>query len=101
MKKLIYRLPVKIAAIFLFAVFAATALGMGLCIGYLESCGYYRSEDYLDSEECRRISAAYAEQAFEYWGALTGEAENAEYLRDYLEARLMNGATNYCFLSDG
>ncbi len=97
MKKLIYRLPVKIAAIFLFAVFAATALGMGLCIGYLESCGYYRSEDYLDSEECRRISAAYAEQAFEYWGALTGEAENAEYLRDYLEARLMNGATNYCF----
>ncbi len=43
-----------------------------------------------------RISAAYAEQAFEYWGALTGEAENAEYLRDYLEARLKR-ATNYCF----
>ena len=97
MKKLTHSLPAKIAALLLLVFFVVGCLCAGSGIAYMEGCGYYESESFLDSRQAANITENYVAQVFEYLELCYGQQENAEYLRDYLEKRLMQGETNYCF----
>lgn len=98
MKKLTHSLPAKGIALLLLLVFAVGCLCTGAGIAYMESCGYYESESFLDSRQAAAISENYAAQVFEYLELQYGQqGENNKYLQEYLEKRLMQGKTNYCF----
>ena len=97
MRKLTHSLPAKIIALLLLIFFAVGCLCTGASIAYMESCGYYESESFLDSRRAAAITENYVAQVFEYLNLCYGQQENAEYLLEYLEERLMQGKTNYCF----
>ena len=97
MKKLTHSLPAKMIALLLLIFFAVGCLCTGAGIAYMESCGYYGSESFLDSRQAAGITENYVAQVFEYLELCYGQQENAEYLREYLEKRLIQGKINYCF----
>ena len=97
MKKLTHSLPAKMIALLLLIFFAVGCLCTGAGMAYMESCGYYESESFLDSRQAAGITENYVAQVFEYLELCYGQQENAEYLREYLEKRLIQGKINYCF----
>lgn len=96
MKKLTHSLPAKMIALLLLLFFAAGTLCEIGGITYMEGCGYYECERFLDSRQAANITANYAAQVFEYLESRYGQTD-ATYLQEYLEKRLMQGKTNYCF----
>lgn len=102
MKNMKYSLAVKIAAIFLFFLSLACALGGGACIVYMANEGYYNSggQTFYDTGLCATTTRGYANTVYRNYLFLSQEnnpsAEDIFHLKQY-ESTFSKDNTNFFF----